>query len=130
MEQNSNHGVVRLSSRWTFDETVARLLRALQRRGLKLMADIDFSADASLVNLAMPATKLFIFGNPAAGTPIMLAVASVAIDLPLKALVQQDGDAVWVSYNSPAYLQERHGIPDALLKNINGIQQVCEEAAS
>jgi uncharacterized protein (DUF302 family) len=67
----------------------------------------------------MPATKLLIFGNPKGGTPVMVAAPSVAIDLPLKALVAEDAEGkVWVSYNSPEYLQQRHGVPEELIKNI------------
>jgi uncharacterized protein (DUF302 family) len=77
----------------------------------------------------MEPTKLLIFGNAKAGTPLMIASPSVAIDLPLKALVWQDNDAnVWVSYNSPNYLQQRHGIPDNLMQNIAGIGPICAEA--
>jgi len=67
----------------------------------------------------MPPTKLLIFGNPRAGTPVMLATPSSAIDLPLKILVSEDGQGrVWVAYNNPAYLQERHGVPQELLENL------------
>jgi uncharacterized protein (DUF302 family) len=77
----------------------------------------------------MRPTKLLIFGNPKAGTPLMIASPSVAIDLPLKALVWEDGEGkVWLSYNSPDYLKERHRIPDELLQNIAGIGVICSEA--
>lgn len=73
---------------------------------------------------------MLIFGNPKAGTPLMLAAPSVAIDLPLKALAWQDGGGrVWLSYNAPDYLMQRHGLPEALLPNIAGIKALVEQAA-
>ena len=128
MDREYEHGIVRLRCRSDFSETVARLVQALQRRNLKLIAKIDHSADAALVNLLMPNTKLFIFGNPAAGTPVMLSAPSSALDLPLKALVYENEEGVWISYNSPEYLRERHGFSDSLLKNISGIREICREA--
>ncbi len=78
----------------------------------------------------MPPTKLLIFGNPKGGTPLMLAAPSVAIDLPLKILVWQDGqEKVWLSYNSPEYLQERHGLPQELVPNIAVVRTLAEKAA-
>ena len=77
----------------------------------------------------MHPTKLLIFGNAKSGTPLMVASPTVAIDLPLKAIVWEDGDGkVWLSYNSPAYLKQRHGISDDLLQNIAGIVPICAEA--
>lgn len=78
----------------------------------------------------MPPTQMLIFGNPKAGTPLMLAAPSVAIDLPLKALAWQDGDGrVWLSYNAPEYLKRRHGLPETLLSNIAGVKPLVEQAA-
>ena len=77
----------------------------------------------------MPPAELLIFGNPVSGTPLMVASPTLGIDLPLKALVWQDVDGrVWLSYNSPGYLQERHGFPEHLIENIAGIGTICEEA--
>jgi uncharacterized protein (DUF302 family) len=77
----------------------------------------------------MPPTKLLIFGNPKGGTPLMLAAPSVAIDLPLKILVWQDGQGqVWLSYNSPEYLQERHGLPQDLLQSIAVVGTLAAKA--
>jgi uncharacterized protein (DUF302 family) len=74
-------------------------------------------------------TKLLIFGSPKAGTPLMAATPTLAIDLPLKALVwQDDGGKVWVTYNSPEYLQERHGVPADLVKNIAGVGALVAKA--
>lgn len=105
----SNHSV---------DETVARLETILETRGIKLFAVVDHSGEAAKVGLLMPPTKLLIFGNPKAGTPLMQATPSVAIDLPLKILVQQDADGkTWLSYNTPEYLRERHGFPADMTQN-------------
>ena len=112
-----------------FETTVDRLTQSIQQRGLKLSAVIDHSADASEVALAMPPTSLFIFGNPLAGTPVMLASPSVAIDLPLKVLLQEDEEGVWISYNSPVYLQERHGFSEEMMQRLEGIRALCEEVA-
>src|SRR3989441_6232334 len=88
-------------------------------KGVTLFALVDHSGEAAKVGITMPPTKLLIFGTPKAGTPLMLAAPSVAIDLPLKILVSEDAQGrAWLSYNSPAYLQERHGVPQGLLPNI------------
>jgi uncharacterized protein (DUF302 family) len=107
IERRSNHSV---------DDTVARLERILQSNGIALFALIDHSGEAAKAGLKMPATKLLIFGNPKAGTPLMMAAPSSAIDLPLKILVSEDAQGcVRISYNSPEFLQMRHGLsPDAL----------------
>jgi uncharacterized protein (DUF302 family) len=124
-----DNGVINLSSPHTVLETLARLEAVVQAKGIPIMAMIDHSGDAAKAGLQMEPTKLLIFGNAKAGTPIMLASPSAAIDLPLKALVWQDRDGkVWLSYNSPAYLKQRHGIPDNLLPNIAGIEAICAQA--
>ena len=129
MNDELGWGIVRLRCRSGFLDTVARLMAALQRRHLKVLAEIDHSRDAAAVGMPMPASKLFIFGNPAAGTPLMLCAPLTALDLPLKALIYEDRNEVWIAYNSPAFLQQRHGFPTALLNNISGIREICEEAA-
>jgi uncharacterized protein (DUF302 family) len=121
--------MIHLSSSRSVSETLARLETIVQAEGLTILARIDHSGDAAKAGLKMQPTKLLIFGNAKAGTPLMIASPSVAIDLPLKALVWQDEDGkVWLSYNSPNYLKERHAIPDNLLQNIAGIRLICEEA--
>jgi uncharacterized protein (DUF302 family) len=116
------NGLLQVASRYTVDETVERLKAILAERGLQVFALVDHSGEAEKVGMEMPSTKLLIFGSPKGGTPVMLAAPSVAIDLPLKALIAEDKDGkVWVSYNSPEYLQQRHGIPQDLLKNIAGV---------
>jgi uncharacterized protein (DUF302 family) len=113
------NGLLQVASKYSVDATVQRLESVLAERGITVFALIDHSGEAEKVGMKMRPTKLVIFGNPKGGTPVMVAVPSVAIDLPLKALVAQDAEGkVWVSYNSPEYLQQRHGVPEELIKNI------------
>src|SRR5262249_59752888 len=112
-------GIVTIPSSHSVDETVDRLTDILRSKEVTLFALIDHSGEAAKVGMKMPPTKLLIFGNPKGGTPLMLAAPSIAIDLPLKILVWEDAAGkVWASYNSPAYLQQRHGLPPELLQNI------------
>jgi uncharacterized protein (DUF302 family) len=114
-----DNGMVHLSSPYSISETLKRLDTALQSRGLTVFARIDHGGEAEKVGMKMHPTQLIIFGSPKGGTPVMLAAPTLAIDLPLKALVWEDaGGKVWVSYNSAEYLKHRHNIPDELLKNI------------
>ena len=123
-------GIINRPSRHSVDETVNRLKNILQAKGLTLFALVDHSGEAERVGMKMPPTKLFIFGSPKAGTPLMLASPSAAIDLPLKLLVWQDRQGkVWVSYNSPAYLQQRHGIPQELLQKMAAVEALATAAA-
>jgi uncharacterized protein (DUF302 family) len=113
------NGLLQVASPYTVDETVKRLQSVLEERGVQLFALIDHSGEAEKAGMKMRPTKLLIFGNPKGGTPVMVAAPSLAIDLPLKALVSEDENGkVWVSYNSPEYLQQRHGVPEDLIKNI------------
>jgi uncharacterized protein (DUF302 family) len=113
------NGVLQVASPYTVDETVKRLESVLAERGVQVFAVIDHSGEAGKVGMKMRPTKLVIFGNPKGGTPVMVAAPTVAIDLPLKALVWEDeAGKVWISYNSPEYLQQRHGVPEDLIKNI------------
>ena len=113
------NGVLQVASKYSVDATVQRLESVLAERGIRVFALIDHSGEAEKVGMKMRPTKLVIFGNPKGGTPVMVAAPSVAIDLPLKALVAEDAEGkVWVSYNSPEYLQQRHGVPEELIKNI------------
>jgi uncharacterized protein (DUF302 family) len=112
-------GVVTKESAYSVDETVAKLQATLEEKHVKLFAIVDHSGEAATVGLAMPPTKLLIFGNPKAGTPVMLAAPSAALDLPLKILVAEDAQGkVWLSWNDPDYLQQRHHFPEDLVKNI------------
>jgi len=123
------NGLVHLKSPYAVPETVKRLESALLAKNLTVFARVDHSGEAEKVGLKMRPTQLIIFGSPKAGTPLMVASPTLAIDLPLKALAWEDGDGkVWVSYNSPDYLKQRHQIPDELMKNIAGAGGLLEKA--
>jgi uncharacterized protein (DUF302 family)/uncharacterized membrane protein YidH (DUF202 family) len=124
------NGIVRIASRHTATETVAKLEAFLQAKQVKLFAIVDHSGEAEKAGLKMPNTKLLIFGNPKAGTPLMLASPSVALDLPLKILVAEDASGnAWISYNAPDYLQQRHNLPGSLMPNIAVIEAIATKAA-
>ena len=119
MAAATDNGIISIASNHSVDQTVENLKGILQAKGVMLFALVDHSGEAEKVGLKMPPTKLVIFGSPKAGTPLMLAAPSIAIDLPLKILIREDGEGkVWVSYNSAAFLQQRHGFPKELLQNI------------
>jgi|SRR5579864_4964308 len=123
-------GIIDKPSNHSVDQTVEKLKNILQSKGVTLFALVDHSGEAEKAGMKMPPTKLLIFGSPKAGTPLMLATPSVAIDLPLKILVRQDAHGkVWVSYNSPDYLKERHGLPQDLLQNIAVVETLAAQAA-
>jgi uncharacterized protein (DUF302 family) len=123
-------GIVKIPSHHSVDETVDKLKTILKSKGVTLFALVDHSGEAEKVGLKMPPTKLLIFGNPKGGTPLMLAAPSAALDLPLKILVAEDSDGkVWISYNSPEYLKERHGSPLDILQNIAVVQTLATAAA-
>jgi uncharacterized protein (DUF302 family) len=122
-------GIIDKPSIHSVDETVAKLKNILQSKGVTLFALVDHSGEAEKAGMKMRSTKLLIFGSPKAGTPLMLAVPSVAIDLPLKILVWEDVQGkVWISYNSPEYLQERHGLPQELMQNIAVVETLAAKA--
>jgi len=115
------NGLVTIASRYSLEETVERLQAAFREKGMQVFAVIDHSGEAEKVGLKMLPTKVVIFGSPKGGTPLMVAAPSLAIDLPLKALVAEDAEGrVLVTYNDPAYLKERHGVPEELIKNLAG----------
>ena len=123
-------GILRKASNHSVQETVEKLKRMLDAKGVKVFALVDHSGEAAKVGMKMPDTKLLIFGSPQAGTPLMLAAPSIAIDLPLKILVAEDSQGnVWLIYNSPEYLQQRHGVPQDLLQNIAVIESLVSKAA-
>lgn len=125
----TGNGIVTIPSNHSVDETVAKLKVILQAKGVTLFALIDHSGEAEKIGMAMPSTKLLIFGNPKSGTPLMLAAPSIAIDLPLKILVWQDTHGtVYLSYSSPNYLKERHGLPQNLLQNIAVVEALAATA--
>src|SRR6202453_125815 len=125
-----DNGIVSKPSNHSVDQTVENLKNILQSKGITIFAVIDHSGEAEKVGMKMPPTKLLIFGSPKAGTPLMLAAPSIAIDLPLKILVWEDGQGkVWLSYNSPEYFMKRHGVPPDLLKNIAVVETLAAKAS-
>jgi uncharacterized protein (DUF302 family) len=126
-----DNGIINKPSRHSVDHTVEKLEGILQAKGVTLFALVDHSGQAEKAGMKMRPTKLLIFGNPKGGTPVMLAAPTSAIDLPLKILVWEDDlGKVWLSYNSPAYLQGRHSIPPDLVKNIAVAEALAEQAAA
>jgi uncharacterized protein (DUF302 family) len=122
-------GITTLASPYPVPETLDRLEAILSAKGIKIFARIDHAAEAEGAGLRMPPTQVLIFGNPKAGTPIMLAAPLSAIDLPLKALAWQDtAGKVWLSYNDPQYLQSRFDLPDEVLIGISGIGNLIQQA--
>ncbi len=130
MAPTADDGILTLQSHHSVDETLRKLEGLLAARGITLFARIDHSGEAAKVGMSMPPTKLAIFGNPKAGTPLMLAAPGIAIDLPLKILIREDAEGkVWVSYDSPAYLQRRHGLPAELLPTLAVVETLAASAA-
>jgi len=130
MTVETDRGIVNQQSKHSVNQTVDALKDILEGNKVTLFAVIDHSGEAEKVGMKMPPTKLLIFGNPKAGTPLMLVAPSIAIDLPLKILVWEDADGrVWVSYNDPEYLKERHGLPQELLQNIAVVKPLATQAA-
>src|SRR5499433_1545257 len=126
----ADKGIIDKASNHSVDQTVDRLKTILEEKGVTLFALVDHSGEAEKVGMKMPPTKLLIFGNPKAGTPLMLAAPSSAIDLPLKILVWEDGQGkVWVSYNDPDYLKERHGLPQNVMQNIAVVETLATKSA-
>jgi uncharacterized protein (DUF302 family) len=116
MPAQQENGIVSHRSSHSVDDAVAKILRLLQDKAVTLFVLIDHRGEATKAGLQMRPTKLLIFGSPKAGTPLMLAAPSAAIDLPLKLLVSEDSAGeVWISYNAPEYLQRRYGFPADLL---------------
>jgi len=125
----TENGLVQVGSRYSVEETVRRLQSAFAEKGMQVFAVIDHSGEAEKVGLKMRPTKVVIFGSPKGGTPLMVVAPSLAIDLPLKALVAEDAEGkVSVTYNSPEYLQIRHGVPGELIKNLAGAGAVIGKA--
>jgi uncharacterized protein (DUF302 family) len=123
------NGMTHLRSAYSVPETLKRLESLLQAQGIMIFARIDHSGEAERAGLKMHPTQLLIFGSPKSGTPLMIASPTLAIDLPLKALAWEDAEGkVWLSYNSPDYLKQRHMIPDELVKNISGVAALLKKA--
>jgi len=130
MTAKQDNGIVTIASQQSVDQTVKKLEAILETKGVKLFAMVDHSGEAEKAGMHMRPTKLLIFGNPKAGTPLMLASPSIAIDLPLKALVWEDAEGkAWISYNAASYLQARHSLPQDLLQNIAVVETLAAKAA-
>jgi len=130
MTPSKDKGIIDTPSSHSVDETVEKLKGILQAKGVILFALVDHSGEAEKAGMKMRPTKLLIFGSPKAGTPVMLAAPSSAIDLPLKILIWEDVQGkVWVTYNSPVYFQERHSLPPELLQNIGVVETLATKAA-
>jgi uncharacterized protein (DUF302 family) len=124
-----DNGLIHLKSPYSVPETLKRLESVLQGKNLTVFARVDHSGEAEKAGLKMRPTQLIIFGSPQAGTPLMVASPTLAIDLPLKALAWEDVDGqVWLTYNSPEYLKQRHKVPNELVKNITGVGALLEKA--
>jgi len=129
MRSQAPDGVVTKTSGRPVPETLERLQVAVQEQGLMVFALVDHSGQAAKAGLAMPDTKLLIFGSPAGGTPVMLAAPLAALDLPLKVLVWENpAGGSFVSYLDPAYLGERHQLTDDLTARIAGINAITDAA--
>lgn len=125
----SGNGLIQIASRYSVEETVRRLEAVFTEKGLQVFAMINHSGEAEKVGLNMRPTKVVIFGSPKGGTPLMVAAPSLAIDLPLKALVAEDAEGkVTVTYNDPEYLRDRHGVPGELIKNLGAAGAVIGKA--
>ena len=126
----ASNGIISKPTHLSVDETVDKLKTSLREKGISLFALVDHSGEATKVGMKMRNTKLLIFGNPKGGTPLMLAAPSIALDLPLKILVTEDETGkVLLSYNSPAYLRERHGLSSDLVQNIAIVEALVTKAA-
>ena len=123
-------GLVKMTSSHSVSDTLDRLGASLKQRSILVFARIDFSADAARAGMRMRPEQMLIFGNPKAGTPLMLQVPAVGLDLPLKALAWEDAEAqVWIAYNDPQYIVRRHGIDANLVANLAAVVPLIESAA-
>ena len=122
-------GLVKLASPHDAKETMNRLEGIVKERGLNVFARIDHAAGAAKIGKTLAPTELLIFGNPQGGTPFMECAQTVGIDLPLKVLVWQDGAAkVWLAYNDPAFLAQRHAVPGCAV--VAGLQKALAGLAA
>ncbi len=126
---NANNGIITQPSPYSVTETIDRLEAMLQAKGITIFVRIDQRAEAKKVGLSLRPTQLLLFGNPKAGTPLMVAEPTIALDLPLKILAWEAADGeVWLSYNDPDYLKQRFSISDELVKNIAVIAPLINQA--
>ncbi len=126
---NTTNGIISQPSPYAVPETIDRLAAVLQAKSITIFARIDQQAEAEKVGLSLRPTQLLLFGNPKAGTPLMVAEPTIALDLPLKALAWEAADGkIWLSYNDPIYLQQRFSLSDELVKNIAVIAPLIQQA--
>lgn len=119
-------GMIDVLSKFSVAETMNRLESILRAKGIKVFARIDQAAEAQAAGLSMRPTQLLIFGDPRAGTPLMVKFPSLAMDLPLKALAWESADGkVWLSYNAPEYLQARHHLDSAPFRPVGGLLETA-----
>jgi uncharacterized protein (DUF302 family) len=124
-------GLVQLPSHHSVGATLDRLEALLRARGILVFARIDFSGDAERAGLRMAAQQMLIFGNPKAGTALLLAAPSAGLDLPLKLLAWEAPDGkVWAAYNDPQYIVQRHGLPADLAANLAAVTPLIERAVA
>jgi uncharacterized protein (DUF302 family) len=129
--EDTSQGITRIASHHSVSVTLDRLEALLQERGVLVFARIDFSGDAARAGLSMPPEQQLIFGNPKAGTPLMMANPAAALDLPLRAVCWQDGQGgTWLAYNDPGYIVKRHLLPQELTKNLAAVTALIERAAA
>ncbi|MGF6724685.1 uncharacterized protein (DUF302 family) [Paraburkholderia sp. GAS41] len=129
--QAADNGIVTVPTHRSVEEAANKLASLIEAKQIILFARIDFAADAQRAGLAMNPSQLLVFGNPRAGTPLMQAAPTAALDLPLKVLVWQDDDSrVWLSYNATSYLQARHGASAELMKPIESVVALVQAAAA
>ncbi len=116
-------------SKYSVQVTIDRIEKAVTEKGMKIFVRIDHSGEAKNVGLDTKPTVLLIFGNPKGGTALMVARPTAAIDLPRKALAWEDQEGqVWLTYNAPELLQERHGLPADLAARLEPVGKLLEKA--
>ncbi len=126
---NTNNGIISQPSSYSVTETIDRLVAVLQAKGITIFARFDQKAEAEKVGLTMLPTQLLLFGNPKAGTPLMVAEPTIALELPLKVLAWESvSGEVWLSYNDTNYLKQRFSLSDELIKNITVVPTLVKQA--
>lgn len=123
-------GIRSCVSRHSAAETIDRLESLLHERGVKVFCTIDHAGEAAAAGLSMPPTRVVIFGSPQAGTPLMQAAPSLALDLPLKLLVAEQPDGtVRISWNDPQWLEQRHALPEGMATALAGVEVLAHTIA-
>ena len=123
--------VLRVTTAKTFDQVVSDLEREISERGMVLFCVVDHHSEAAQLGLTMPPTRVVMFGNPRAGTPLMRAAPSLAIDLPMKVLIEEDWDGhVTLSYDAPEYIARRHRLEPQSVAPLRTIEQMVDVVAN